>query len=305
MKKTAITLSLIFVAFFLVAQNLETEKIVIGPGPEDFVLDDNNLIISCAERREEDESANGIYTLNLDDNSKNKFEIVFKTERKFHPHGISIVKHESKKYLFVVNHITPKNAEIICFEINENKLIEVNAIQDKLIKHPNSVVGISPEEFYFTNDLLVTGSVGHYQNGEFKLIAKELNYANGLLMHQNILYVTATMGNKLIKLVPNKGKFKKEKIDKQKGPDNIRAFDKNHLLVAGHTNILKFVGHTKNKEKISPFVIYKTNLKTQASEIFFEDDGSILSGASTAIVYKNNLYIAQVFENFILKVELK
>jgi hypothetical protein len=76
-------------------------------------------------------------------------------------------------------------------------------------------------------------------------------------------------------------------------------------LIAGHTNIFKFVTHAKNKETISPFVIYKTNLKTQASEIIFEDNGTLLSGGSTAIIYKNNLYIAQVFENFILKVKLK
>lgn len=305
MKRFIISTFLLFVCLILSAQELETEKIRIAAGPEDFLLDENRLIISCAERRKEKELTNGIYTLNLDDNSKSQFDIVLKTPRKFHPHGISILKMTDKKYLFVINHITAKNAEIICFEIQANKLIEINSFQNKKIKHPNSVVGISLEEFYFTNDLIISGSVGHYKDGNYKLVTKGINYSNGLLMHQNSLFVTSTLGNKLIKLIPNKEKFKKEKVVKLKGPDNIRALNQNNLLIAGHPNILKFIGHAKNKEKISPIIIYKVNLTNNEKQIVFEDDGSLLSGASTAIIYKNNLYIAQVFENFLLKVKLK
>ena len=60
----------------------------------------------------------------------------------------------------------------------------------------------------------------------------------------------------------------------------------------------------KNKEKISPSIVYEMDLDSNTKTILFEDNGDIISAASGAIRYKNKLYIAQVFENFILCVNL-
>jgi hypothetical protein len=214
----------------LIGQEFETVRIEISAGPEDLILDGNKLIITNAERRPENEHTSGIWSLNLDDNTKTKFELILKKERKFSPLGISLLKLANKKYLFILNYQSKENPEIICFEMYENKLIEVKSFHNELIK---------------------------------------------------------------------------ETIVKLKGSDNIRALDDVNLLIASHPKILKFIGHAKNKVKLSPFVIYKVNLKTKEKHIAFDDNDTLLSVGSTAISYKNNLYIAQIFENLILKVKLK
>ncbi len=303
MKKIIFLLSILISISNIQSQESTIKKIPIASGPEDFVLDQGNLLISCAERRKEAKYTSGIWKLNLENEKTTEFELELLEERKFSPHGISLLKEDKSKYLFVVNHYAKNESEIICFKIEENILKEIKSFRDKTIKKPNSVVAVSLEHFYFTNSILFSGSVGEYKQGNYQLIVKNISYANGIIIYQKELYVAATMGNKLLKLVLDNNKYIKEKIVKLKGPDNIRIF-KDKLLIAGHTNISKFIAHAKNKNKISPFIIYEFDTNTQKVKVLFEDNGAVMSGAASAVVYNSFLYISQVFEGFVLRVKL-
>ena len=88
------------------------------------------------------------------------------------------------------------------------------------------------------------------------------------------------------------------------GYDNI-TISGNDLIIVAHPKPLKFLAHMKNAAKPSPGITYAVNYNTLASRVIFADDGKRISCNSTGLIYKNKLYIAQVFEPFILEVDLK
>jgi len=63
--------------------------------------------------------------------------------------------------------------------------------------------------------------------------------------------------------------------------------------------------HKNNPEVLSPSVIYEVDTLTGEKSVLFSDDGSLISAASTGLRYGKYLYISQVFDNFVLKVEMK
>ena len=297
-------MTIFFILCSTIGFSQSIEKIEIARGPEDIVLDGNHLIIACSERRKEKPFTSGIWRLNLDNEQVSQYKIVLKIERKFDPLGIGLLHTDEQNYLFVTNHIVQKKkAEIICFRIDSNQLIEIKAYRHPMIQYPNSVVALSLEEFYFTNSLIFRGNVVHYQNGKYQVIAKSIPLANGLCTVNEHLFVTSTLGNKLIKLSPNGDMFKKETILKLKGPDNIEFLSKNKVLVACHTNRNKFLRYFYNEKRFSPFTIYEVDLKNRTKTVVFEDDGQVMSAGSSAVFYGNDLYVGQIYGGFLLSVK--
>lgn len=89
------------------------------------------------------------------------------------------------------------------------------------------------------------------------------------------------------------------------GQDNIMLCG-NTLVVACHPKPIKFLKHAINPAKKSPTHVYTVDIKTGNETIqrIFVDDGSRISTGSTAIIYKNKLYISQVFQPYILEVDM-
>jgi len=54
--------------------------------------------------------------------------------------------------------------------------------------------------------------------------------------------------------------------------------------------------------ELSPCKTFLINKTTGAANIIFSDDGSLISGSSTAIVSGKDLYLSQVFDGFVLKI---
>ena len=88
-----------------------------------------------------------------------------------------------------------------------------------------------------------------------------------------------------------------------KGADNIRL-DGTNLVVAGHLKFGKFLKHMKNSNKKSPTAIFTINKDTHETNLLYYNTGEVISAASTGLIYDHKLYIAQVFDNFILEVNL-
>ncbi|MCK5136316.1 MAG: hypothetical protein KAR19_11060 [Bacteroidales bacterium] len=51
--------------------------------------------------------------------------------------------------------------------------------------------------------------------------------------------------------------------------------------------------------------VFKVDPQTGESTTLYYSDGSTISAGSTALIFENHLYICQVFDPFILKVELE
>ena len=166
----------------------------------------------------------------------------------------------------------------------------------------NSVLALAKNEFYITNDKKIKGSLVHYKHDKYNTVDNNILYPNGINIRDSILYLSTTMSNKIYayRIEKDNQLTMINSIAKVKGADNIR-FYKNLLLTTSHPKLLKVVKHYKKPSKKSPSIVYSINLETNEKKTLFEDDGTKISAASTAIIYKGDLYISQIFENFILK----
>lgn len=169
---------------------------------------------------------------------------------------------------------------------------------------------------------------------EFKLVVNKLAYANGIYVEKrNVnaevitydslatnkvayaeyeVYVSTVQQKKLLKMVycPNmldmhniEELFPKKNIMPVYGQDNIMRCGDN-LVVACHPKPIKFLKHAMDPAKFSPTHVYKLNIKTGEYKCIFVDDGSRVSTGSTAILYKGKLYVSQVFQPYILEVDM-
>lgn len=305
-------------------------RIPTGAGPEDLVLDtftvEGRLIISCNAHRLREEAPQGdIYMLDLEADSLVSAVLPRLEEPEgldFHPHGIYLTPDERNEhyYLFVISHNDKeKKHSVIKYELLEDALVFQQEYQNPLITSPNSVAALPDGSFYITNDLgkrgstwqalmkMKTGSIVYCTaDGQCATAANKLGYANGLLLQdKHYLYTTTTRQGKVFRYVLeyNGNLLDRQKVGKMNGGDNIR-FDDDDLIGTAHVRILKFAKHFKKAHKKAPSVVYRINPETQERTVLYANDGEQISAASTAVVYKNHLYIGQVFESYIVQVPL-
>jgi hypothetical protein len=325
-----ITLSII--SFFLTSCNsipksgpFETQKITTGFGPEDIVLDTltsaNNprLLVSCATRRASDSLTNGIYWIDLKTDSVFAFERLQEPPSLvFHPHGFDLVMIDSIPRLFVISHDEEKDLHpIVRYKILGKTLVFEAAFYNSLFNSPNDIFALNDGSFFITNDAgkrhnfieqalkLKRSSVVYFpKNQKPYYIDNELSYANGIYFNDPYLYVSTVRQNTIFKFtLKDYHSIDKKELTEVIGGDNITRY-KDKYIVAAHLNSLAFLRHVKKSENFSPSVIYQFDGETGEKEVLFSDDGKLISAASTAIRYGDYLYISQVFDNFVLKVEI-
>lgn len=170
--------------------------------------------------------------------------------------------------------------------------------------------------------------------GNCSVVAEKLAYANGLYVDKDTVYTpgfdigpdTEINTKKMhydvvyglyVSTVQQKALFRYKanadgtlNVDTNIAPyfgyDNITRYG-DELIVVAHPKPLKFLAHMKNAKKPSPGITYaiKNRTKEPTTRVLFADDGKRISCNSTGLIYKNRLYICQVFEPFILEVDLK
>jgi len=69
-------------------------------------------------------------------------------------------------------------------------------------------------------------------------------------------------------------------------------------------NLLKFIKHAASPKNNSPTVVYEIDLLTNQKKLIYANTDGTINGASTAILYNHKLYLSQVFEPWILIVDL-
>lgn len=305
------------------------QKIEVGPGPEDIALDtlegSGRLIVSCAERRAEDESKNGFYDYNITSGKLEKLPIEGLPENiNLHPHGIDIGVVDGVRLLYCVNHennaedFPPKGRQsILVFELKSDKVVFKTQLTDPLIISPNDVCTDHIGGIFISNDTgkrnnfweklfeLRRSSVVHYDGNSWSVVDNKLKYANGVGVKDGRLYISGTQEKSIISYSINiDGTFSDRKeIPAVKGNDNI-TFSGNRLVTSAHLDFIKFLKHVKHAEKPSPCMVYSIDLKTEKLDTLYLDGGTILSAASTGLIYKNDLFVSQVFDPFILRIPL-
>ena len=303
---------------------LSSTKIVVGSGPEDMVLDtlqgNSRLLISCASRREGQAEFGEIVSYDLGSGKIDTLErrgepdgIVFR------PHGVYL---EGDK-LYIISHEQEPDVHIVLvYIVKDNLLIFSDIVRSQLLNSPNALVTGPSGEIYVVNDSGKRGSlaekifrlkkasvvrfdkIGGDGNWKGRLVAGQLGYPAGINRIGNKIYAGDAVLHKIhVYKISDDGLSPQSEIADIKGNDNIKIHEGN-LLTPGHVKPFKFVGHAKDAEKKSPVEVFLVDPESGSHKMLFFDDGNRISGGSTAIIFENKLYICQVFEPYILKVDL-
>ncbi len=303
------------------APRLPCHRIPVGPGPEDAVLDDahDRLLVASHDRRART-PAGEIYAVDL---SRERAIIL---ERRgeprdlvLRPHGLDLVTRDNGDLeLLVVTHgardpDTDWHA-IVRYRVEADHLAFVAVHHDRLLVSPNDVVGLPDGSFYASNDAsshgnflelalgLKGGSIAHLDSrGRWQIAADELAYPNGVAIVGDELWVSTTREHRLyaFAIAPSGQLRRRGVVAEIPGGDNFTVYD-DTVLVTSHPSALAFVGHASDGSSLSPSVVYRVRLSSETARVIYADSGAQISAASTALMARRRLYIAQVFEPFLL-----
>jgi hypothetical protein len=324
MAKLLALLGFIFSLNTSLCQQYTMQKIEVGHGPEDFVLDTFNqrerLIISCSSRRSSDPKFKEIVAMDI---QNEKITILPRknepSDLHFSPHGIDLAMVNGILKLYVVNHSANEVEQVLIYKVFDDFIqFELGIYTNDFISL-NSVAALPNGSFYVTNDAgkknsnfeklfaLRKSSVAYYDanRGFSEIVKDKLAYANGLSIKGDKLYISTTQKKDLLEMgiAANGSLALSRKLQGKKGMDNITIAG-NHMFIPCHPKFMKFIKHMKNSNKFSPAEVYVFNIETGKFAKIFSDSGENISAPATALFHKDNLYIGQVFNSHILKVTM-
>jgi arylesterase/paraoxonase len=295
-------------------------------GPEDMEWDreENVVYISSTNRRAANsgnwDSNDGIYRLKMDSSLKELVKMKTDFKNQFHPHGISLFRENGRKFLYVVNETENQNF-IELFLVKNDSLVHQKTFVDEVMFKPNDVAGVSTAQFYVTVDhgnrspfgqlvedyLRLPYSYVLYFNGEsYKKVQKGMVYANGVQISKDgkQVFTTHTIGHELFIWNRNQetgNLILEKKLDLNSGLDNIDVDQHGNIWIASHPKLLDFVSHSKDSTHFSPSQIFKIEPQREyKTTMIFENDGSLISGASVAVVSGDSVIVGNVFDRKIL-----
>lgn len=306
-----------------VNSNYCTQKIDVGFGPEDIVIDtisnpeQPKLLVSCNARRKTEKDQSDIFVYDINTQKASPIQRIEPAGLCFNPHGIDLVNVHDSLILLVVSHCSANKTNAICrYYWNNNVLHFIEQIIDPSFTSPNAVAGLQDGSFLVSNDANKQGNIFeilfqqkkakviYCKNGVATYANAKVCYGNGIMVNKQCVYQASTMPGTIYQYSFSNGQLsQKTTIASVKGADNIREYG-NHLVVAGHLKFGKFLKHMKHSEKKSPSAIFLIDKTTHNRELLYYNDGNTISAASTGLIFNHKLYIAQVFDNFILEVNL-
>ena len=300
------------------------ERIQVPPGPEDMVLDtfqaSPRLIISCSGRREAHKPFGEIVSMDLQTGEQFVMKRIDEPEDiLFRPHGIYL----DGDLLYVISHEKePDYHPVLLYRLDREQLRFVELIHTDHQHSPNALVTGDNGEIFLANDSGKRGSLwekalklkrasvvrlekSNDGTWEGETVATGLGYPAGINRMGDQLFVGDAVLHRIHPyMITQEGLVATGEIEDLKGNDNIRIYQ-GQLLVPGHVKPLKFIKHAKNPDKRSPVDVFLADPETGKHIVLYSTEGETISGGSTAIIFENKLYICQVFDPWILKVELE
>jgi arylesterase/paraoxonase len=301
-------------------------------GAEDITIHPQTgmAFISSDDRRalfRGEQTQGAIYAYDLKSDTSNLVHLTQDFAHEFHPHGISLLAGgNGAASLFVVNHRQDGHFVEI-FDYADNRLLHRESISGELMTSPNDVAAVGPRSFYVTNDhgnvsafgrtleeylRLERSYVLYYDGEKFRVVAKDLSYANGINVSHDgkKIYVAATTGLRINvydrDLASNELKLSQE-IDLGTGVDNIELDAAGNLWIGAHPQLLTFTRYAKDPARLSPSEILKIsfapNNDYQVEQVYL-NEGEAISGSSVGAVFEQKLLIGSVFDEHFLVCEM-
>ena len=293
-------------------------------GPEDITVHAATGIayISASDRRAviRGQPANGaIYAYDLTVKTPELVNLTPDAGADFAPHGISLHSAENgRQTLFVVNHASAKH-RIEVYDLQAGRLSHRNTISDPALVSPNDIVGVGPDQFYVSNDhryasglmkaveeflQLRLSNVLYYDGSKFAEAAAGIGYANGINISADgrTLYLCAVteLAVHVYQRDIASGKLTHEKkIDLGTGVDNIERDPAGGLWIGAHPQLLRFLQHAQDPNKISPsqvlHLIPKADGDYDIREVYL-NGGEEISASSVATIYGRRMLVGAVFD---------
>ncbi|HPN19117.1 MAG TPA: SMP-30/gluconolactonase/LRE family protein [Chitinophagales bacterium] len=294
-------------------------KIITAPGPEDIVLDkvNNRMLVSCDERRDGFPARGEIQQISLLSDTSIGLPLINLPAIPFHPHGFDLQNVNGVDYLYVINHYrdVANTNSVLQFEIRPESLMFIKEFKHPLLISPNDLTVLPNGSFYFSNDrnspditeLLTNPKAGSVVfcdgNTSWKKVDSAIAFPNGLYQENNKLYLATSRNFALFTydIQPDGSLRNRKTLSSINGMDNLIS-NGDELIVAVHPDEVKFALLSYLPNELSPCKTFLINKTTGAANIIFSDDGSLISGSSTAIVSGKDLYLSQVFDGFVLKI---
>lgn len=301
---------------------VSTRRIEVGPGPEDLDLDDYGyqprLLISCSDRINRDDPQFGEIVAYYPDNG-GLDTLPRKGEPnglRFFPHGIDFAVVNGKPCLYVISHDDLNHRHwVIQYEVFRDHLMWVRDYESPLFTSPNDLAVEPNGNFWVSNDrknpdkitemLLGTkkATLVHCDTaGNASIYADGYAMGNGVMLDQRELYWATTRGNTVYRFDPTQNEAPQE-WKTVRGGDNLTKFQ-DKVLVGAHLSNWALFKHSKNIKKPSPTVIYQLSEGKDDPEVLFADHSGRINAGTMGLVFRNKLYIGQVFDNWILEVDL-
>ena len=296
------------------------------PGPEDMVLDSLSgqprLLVSSADRRGHSQEGR-IFSVDFTTFTAVSLPRLDEPEGlSFNPHGISLVRSGTgRTLLYVINHRSDREDQsrhsILVYEVLPNHLVFTEELTSPLLVSPNDLCALPDGSIYVSNDSsgkggmmelilsLKRSTVVHYDgSGKWTVAAEKLAMANGIQAEGKTLYLAVTRENAVYTCpINDDGTLgPRSLLARVKGADNI-TLDKGYLYAAGHLKDLALAGHMQNPDKKAPSTVFRIDSNSGDSTIVFQDDGSLISAASVAVPHNGSLYIGQIADDGIVRVE--
>jgi|JI8StandDraft_1071087.scaffolds.fasta_scaffold125741_2 arylesterase/paraoxonase len=314
--------------------NSTCQKISGTPGPEDIELVKVNqksyIIVSSHERRIE--NTNGkLFFINPDPLKESFNSVPLNVDRypeNFRPHGISTSKKNGKLRLYAISHpgLENKKHTIEIFELKDEANFTwtyIGELTHANLKSPNDLFALPDERLIVSNDgsgsnslkvafdfifNISSADITYYENGNFYLAGVKVPFGNGIWYEENgkekILYRSSHLNRSIyvydVNWIENYQPTLdlKYKIDFNGGPDNIIKNEYGFYTAIHPSNYL-FLRHVSNPKNLSPTQVFKIT-NSRDTKLIYSNVGDEISAGSTGLVYKNTLFISQVFEDFVL-----
>lgn len=286
------------------------------PGPEDMVLDTfhgrKRLLVSCAQRRAGKPDYSGIQEIDPE-NFQSKPILILDSSLSFrNPHGMDIVKLGDQVFLYVIAHdFKPGVQGVFRFKVNKESLELERIYTSPLFVSPNALSVFPDGSFIISNDAGKRGNKAEilfaqaasklvYCPGDgsaCEVVGLPVAYGNGVLADpkNKKLYHASSRSNKVfVYRLEGKKISDRKTLCRIKTPDNMRLAPEG-VLVTSHSSSLRFIRHMNDPSERSPGKIYVLPQYPGKARVIFDDDGSRISAPSTALIWKDLLFVCQVF----------
>ena len=134
----------------------------------------------------------------------------------------------------------------------------------------------------------------------------DLAVANGILIQGSTVWITQTLGEGLRRYqrMPDGRLTQMVQLGNLSLLDSINVRDNGHFLIPAYPSLPNFLLHWQLPGQRSPSKVYDVDPQTGQGSVVFADDGRIISAVSTAVAVKDQLYLSQVFDAFVLRCPL-